>query len=85
MLHISTFIEDGLLEVYLDDNLVIRGSGELKLHLDRNKKFELKWIVNSRPSINFRVSLFEPSHLGFSHVKLVGTEGKEKEKIILQT
>jgi len=84
-LHISTFIEKGSLKVFLDDNLLLAGSGEFEMSLDHDQVFELKWVVESRPQTNFRVSLFEPSDLSFSHVRLVGGEGKECGMKLLKT
>lgn len=76
----STFIEDGTLELRLDDQVVLKDSGRVSIKLEKGFH-EVSWKVEGKIGSSFTISISSPASAEF-HLSKVITQDDFKINLI---
>ena len=73
----STFIEKGTIWLYLDDQLIAKGSESIDKELPDEEEFILHWFVEAPKGTTYSVSISSPKEAQYQLTKIIGKSGKD--------
>ncbi len=76
----STFIENGTLDLKLNNQIILSGSGKVSINLKKGDH-ELTWIAKGELGTSFTISISSPAHIAY-HLNKVITQQKSEMHII---
>ncbi len=79
----STFIEDGQMELRLNNKVIITNSGKISLSLDGKKEYVLSWKVVGNIGTAFTISISSPASSSFHLSRILGAEGVYTDSLTL--
>ena len=76
-LEISTFISNGSLWLYLDNNIIVEGGETLTLPLNDDSEFVVHWFVRAPVGSSYSITISSPREANFQLTKGVGNGEKD--------
>ncbi|MBO3697359.1 hypothetical protein [Roseivirga sp. E12] len=71
----STFVEDGILELEIDDKLVLQNNGKVSLEISKGSH-NVSWRIKGKIGTSFTVSISSPAFASFQLTKLLIEENE---------
>lgn len=77
-LRMSAFVEEGIMNVRMNDDMILPGEGgDLELSLEKGKKYYLNWYVEGRAKSHFRISVSSPKEAELHLSKILDSNGSD--------
>ena len=73
----STFIAQGTLQVYLDNNLIMENSDSISIELESGRAYILHWFVTGDVGNTFSITISSPSEAQFQLTRTISREKKD--------
>ena len=73
----STFIGNGSLWLYLDDELIIENSDSITMELEDGKECIMHWFVKGTPGSSYSITISSPREAQFQLTKVIGKGDKD--------
>jgi hypothetical protein len=73
----STFIGNGLLWLFLDNNVVMQNSDRLTLEIGEEETYNIYWFVKGAPGSPYSITISSPHNAQFQITRIIGKGGKD--------
>lgn len=73
----STFIGNGSLFLYLDNELIAKDSDSITLDIDENKEYIIHWFVKGVKGAPYTISISSPKEAEFQVTRRLAEAGKD--------
>ncbi|REG78234.1 hypothetical protein [Algoriphagus antarcticus] len=73
----STFIDKGSIWLYLDDELIAKGSETVTMDLPAEEEFILHWFVKAPKGTTYSISISSPKEAQYQLTKITKESGKD--------
>lgn len=72
----STFIGEGSLWLYLDNQLIMQNSDSVTVELDEGQEYIVHWFVKGVPGSSYSITISSPRDAQYQLTRGVGINGK---------
>lgn len=73
----STFIGNGALWLYLDNELIMQNSDSTTIELREGEEYIVHWFVKGQPGSSFSITISSPRDAQFQLTRVVVVSGKD--------
>lgn len=73
----STFIDNGTVWLFLDDQLIAKGSESISMDLPAEEEFILHWFVKAPKGTTYSISISSPKEAQYQLTKTTGKSEKD--------
>lgn len=81
----STFIGNGSLWLYVDNELIARNSDSISFELQENKEYILHWFVSGSEGARYSISISSPREAEYQVTRRLPEAGKDIGSILFGT
>ncbi len=72
----STFVSNGSLWLYLDNNVIIQNSDTLTMELEYDSEYIVHWFVKGTPGSSYSITISSPREAQYQLTRVFGKSGK---------
>lgn len=73
----STFIGNGSLWLFLDNNLIMQNSDTLSVEMGDNQDYVIQWFVQGAAGSSYAITISSPRDAQFQFTRGIGKSGKD--------
>jgi hypothetical protein len=73
----STFIGEGSLWLYLDNQLIMQNSDSVTMELEEGQEYIVHWFVRGVPGSSYSITISSPRDAQYQLTRIVGNGRKE--------
>lgn len=81
----STFIANGSLMLYLNNELIMQNSDSTTVELEEGKEYIVHWVIKGTPGSSYSITISSPREAQYQLTRVVGRSGTNLGSYVFST